>query len=133
MSLRAETDAILCLTTSGIPGTNLPTAERIAPLALQPEMASLPEAASFDAGTIQMDAGLFVNEPEFLDALAAEALAQGVKLELECFDLGMVETALRYHAEGKIPPPLSSTSCVGDREPEAGAAEPPRRRAHRPA
>jgi 3-keto-5-aminohexanoate cleavage enzyme len=107
--LRAETDAILCLTTSGIPGRNLPTAERIAPLALLPEM------ASFDAGTIQMDAGLFVNEPEFLDALAAEALARGVKLELECFDLGMVQTALRYHDEGKIPAPLHFQFVTGTR------------------
>ena len=108
-ALRAETDVILCLTTSGIPGRNLPTAERIAPLALRPEM------ASFDAGTIQMDAGLFVNEPEFLDALAAEALARGVKLELECFDLGMVHTALRYHAEGKIPAPLHFQFVTGTR------------------
>jgi 3-keto-5-aminohexanoate cleavage enzyme len=77
--LRAETDVILCLTTSGIPGTNLPTAVRVAPLSLRPEM------ASFDAGTIRMDAGLFSNEPEFLDALAAEAQARDVKLELECF------------------------------------------------
>ena len=107
--LRAETDAILCLTTSGIPGRNLPTAERIAPLALRPEM------ASFDAGTIQMDAGPFVNEPEFLDALAAEALARGVKLELECFDLGMVRTALRYHDEGKIAAPLHFQFVTGTR------------------
>jgi 3-keto-5-aminohexanoate cleavage enzyme len=107
--LRAETDVILCLTTSGIPGRNLPTAERIAPLSLQPEM------ASFDAGTIQMDAGLFINEPDFLDALAAEALARGVKLELECFDLGMVQTALRYGAEGKIPAPLHFQFVTGTR------------------
>jgi len=107
--LRRETDVILCLTTSGIPGRNLPTAERIAPLALRPEM------ASFDAGTIQMDAGLFVNEPEFLDALAAEALERGVKLELECFDFDMVETALRYHAKGKIPAPLHFQFVTGTR------------------
>ena len=107
--LRAETDVILCLTTSGIPGRNLPVAERIAPLALRPEM------ASFDAGTIQMDAGLFVNEPEFLDALAADALERGVKLELECFDVGMVATALRYHAEGKIPAPLHFQFVTGTR------------------
>ncbi len=108
-ALRAETDVILCLTTSGIPGRNLPTAERIAPLALQPEM------ASFDAGTIQMEAGMFTNEPEFLDALAAEALARGVKLELECFDLGMVHTALRYCDEGKIPAPLHFQFVTGTR------------------
>jgi 3-keto-5-aminohexanoate cleavage enzyme len=107
--LRAKTDVILCLTTSGIPGENLPAAERIAPLALRPEM------ASFDAGTIQMDAGLFVNAPEFLDALAAEALQRGVKLELECFDLGMVETSLRYHAEGRIPAPLHFQFVTGTR------------------
>ena len=107
--LRAETDAILCLTTSGIPGTNLPTAERIAPLGLRPEM------ASFDAGTIRMDAGLFVNEPEFLDALAATAMERGVKLELECFDRGMMETALRYHAEGKIAAPLHFQFVTGTR------------------
>ena len=76
--------------------------------------------ASFDAGTIQMDAGLFVNEPEFLDALAAEALARGVKLELECFDLGMVETALRYHAEGKIPAPLHFQFVDRDEARDAG-------------
>jgi len=117
-ALRAETDVVLCLTTSGIPGRNLPTAERIAPLALRPEM------ASFDAGTIQMEAGLFVNEPAFLDALAAEALARGVKLELECFTLEMVETALRYHAEGKIPAPLHFQFVTGTRHgmPSTAAA-----------
>jgi len=108
-ALRAETDVVLCLTTSGIPGRNLPTAERIAPLALRPEM------ASFDAGTIRMEAGMFVNEPEFLDALAAAALAGGVKLELECFDLSMVAQALRYHAAGKIPAPLHFQFVTGTR------------------
>ena len=115
--LRAETDAVLCLTTSGIPGRNLPAEERIAPLALCPEM------ASFDAGTIQMDAGLFVNEPEFLDALAAEAVARGVKLELECFTHEMVGTALRYHAEGKIPGPLHFQFVTGTRYGMPATAE----------
>jgi 3-keto-5-aminohexanoate cleavage enzyme len=97
--LRAETDAIVCLTTSGIPGRNLPVEERIAPLALKPEL------ASFDAGSINTPAGVFLNPPEFLDALAARALELGVKLELECFDAGHVATCLRYLAEGKIASP----------------------------
>lgn len=107
--LRAETDAVLCLTTSGIPGRNLPVAERLAPLALRPEM------ASFDAGTIRMDAGMFVNEPGFLDALADEARAQGVKLELECFTHEMIAAALRYHAGGRIPAPLHFQFVTGTR------------------
>src|SRR5512137_3046369 len=44
--LRSETDAILCLTTSGIPGRNLPIEERLNPLSLTPEL------VSFDAGSI---------------------------------------------------------------------------------
>ena len=97
--LRAETDAILCLTTSGIPGRNLSIEERLAPLALRPEM------ASFDAGSINTEAGVFVNDSDFLDAAVAAAREHGVKLELECFDTGMIVTALRYHERGLIPAP----------------------------
>jgi 3-keto-5-aminohexanoate cleavage enzyme len=107
--LRRETAAVLCLTTSGIPGRNLADEERLAPLALRPEM------ASFDAGTIDTEAGVFLNEPAFLDALCAAAAAHGVKLELECFDTGMIATALRYHAEGKIPAPLHFQFVMGAR------------------
>jgi 3-keto-5-aminohexanoate cleavage enzyme len=107
--LRAETDAILCLTTSGIPGRNLSIEERLAPLALRPEM------ASFDAGSINTEAGVFLNDSDFLDAAAAAAREHGVKLELECFDTGMIVTALRYHAEGLIPAPLHFQFLFGSR------------------
>jgi len=107
--LRAETDAILCLTTSGIPGRNLSIEERLAPLALRPEM------ASFDAGSINTEAGVFLNDSDFLDAAAAAARAHGVKLELECFDTGMIVTALRYHEQGLIPAPLHFQLLFGSR------------------
>ena len=107
--LRAATDAVLCLTTSGIPGRNLSLEERLAPLALRPEM------VSFDAGSINTEAGVFVNEPAFLDALAAAAGDAGVKLELECFDTGMIATAVRYHERGLIPAPLHFQLLHGSR------------------
>jgi 3-keto-5-aminohexanoate cleavage enzyme len=105
--LRAETDAILCLTTSGIPGRNLTIEERLTPLGLQPDM------VSFDAGSVNTPAGVFLNPPEFLDALAAEALARGVKLELECFEAGHVATCRDYLAAGKIAPPLHFQFVLG--------------------
>jgi 3-keto-5-aminohexanoate cleavage enzyme len=105
--LRRETDAILCLTTSGIPGRNLPTEERLAPLALRPEL------ASFDAGSINTEAGVFLNPPEFLEALAAAGRERNVKLELECFDLGMIVAALRYHERGLLPAPLHFQFVLG--------------------
>src|SRR5512136_2534711 len=67
--IRGETDAILCLTTSGIPGRNLPIAERLQSLALGPEF------VSFDAGSVNMGENVFLNPPEFLDTLAKETLA----------------------------------------------------------
>lgn len=105
--LRTETDAVLCLTTSGIPGRNLPVEERIAPLSLRPEL------ASFDAGSVNTPAGVFLNPPEFLDALAARALELGVKPELESFDAGHVATCLRYLAEGKLRAPLHFQFVLG--------------------
>jgi 3-keto-5-aminohexanoate cleavage enzyme len=105
--LRTETDAVICLTTSGIPGRNLPVEERIAPLSLRPEL------ASFDAGSINTEAGVFLNPPEFLDALAQRALELGVKPELECFDAGMVATCLRYAERGLLRPPLHFQIVLG--------------------
>jgi 3-keto-5-aminohexanoate cleavage enzyme len=107
--LRSETDAILCLTTSGIPGRNLPIEERIAPLSLRPEL------ASFDAGSVNTEAGVFLNPPEFLDALAARALELGVKPELECFDTGMVATCVRYAEAGLLRGPLHFQFVLGTR------------------
>jgi 3-keto-5-aminohexanoate cleavage enzyme len=104
---RDETDAILCLTTSGIPGRNLPVEERLIPLSLRPEL------VSFDAGSINLDKSVFLNPPEFLEALAIEAWVKGIKLELEIFEVGMVSTCLRYLKKGLLKPPLHFQFVLG--------------------
>ncbi len=106
-ALRAETDLILSLTTSGIPGRNLPVAERLRPLALRPEL------ASFDAGSINLGGGVFINDPAFLDEAARMMREAGVKPEIEVFDLGMLVTALRMRAEGKLGDPLHFQFVLG--------------------
>jgi 3-keto-5-aminohexanoate cleavage enzyme len=105
--IRSETDAILCLTTSGIPGRNLPIQERLIPLSLNPEL------VSFDAGSINMGEHVFLNLPEFLEALAKETLARGIKPELEVFEVGMVYTCLRYLERGLLKPPLHFQFVLG--------------------
>lgn len=105
--IRGETDAILCLTTSGIPGRNLEYRERLIPLALQPEM------VSFDAGSINMRENVFLNPPDFLEMLAKETLAKGIKPELEVFEAGMVETCIRYMEKGLLKPPLHFQFVLG--------------------
>jgi len=105
--IRSETDAILCLTTSGIPGRNLPIADRLQPLTLSPEL------VSFDAGSINMGENVFLNPQEFLDVLAKETLSRGIKPELEVFEVGMVYTCLRYLERGLLKPPLHFQFVLG--------------------
>jgi 3-keto-5-aminohexanoate cleavage enzyme len=105
--IRSETDAILCLTTSGIPGRNLPISERLQPLSL------IPELASFDAGSINMGENVFLNPQEFLEALAKEALDRGIKPELEVFEVGMVYTCLKYLEKKLLKPPLHFQFVLG--------------------
>ncbi len=107
--IRSETDAVLCLTTSGIPGRNLSIPDRIQPLVLNPEL------VSFDAGSVNMGENVFLNPPEFLDALAKETLARGIKPELEVFEVGMVYTCLRYLEDGLLKPPLHFQFVLGIR------------------
>lgn len=105
--LREKTDLILSLTTSGIPGRNLPVEERLAPLCLKPEL------ASFDAGSINLGGDVFINTPDFLDRAAAAMKEAGVKPEIEIFDLGMMVTALRMRKEGKLEDPLHFQFVMG--------------------
>jgi len=105
--IRGETDAILCLTTSGIPGRNLQFQERLVPLSLNPEL------VSFDAGSINMRENVFLNPPEFLEMLAEETLAKGIKPELEVFEVGMVQTCIRYMEKGLLRPPLHFQFVLG--------------------
>jgi 3-keto-5-aminohexanoate cleavage enzyme len=105
--LREKTDLILCLTTSGIPGRNLPIKERLAPLGLEPEL------ASFDAGSINLGGSVFINPPEFLEEAATRMKEKGVRPELEIFDLGMIVTCLRMRDEGYLEEPFHFQFVLG--------------------
>ena len=105
--LQEKTNLILCLTTSGIPGRNLPAEERLAPLELKPEL------ASFDAGSINLGNSVFINSPEFLESAAKKMKDMGVKPELEIFDLGMIITCLRMRSQGKLAEPFHFQFVLG--------------------
>ncbi len=105
--LRAKTDLVLSLTTSGIAGRNLPYEHRLVPLELEPEL------ASFDAGSINLGDGVFSNPPDFLDAAAEKMKQKGVKPEIEVFDSGMIVTALGMRDQGKLADPLHFQFVLG--------------------
>ncbi len=105
--IRGETDAILCLTTSGIPGRNLQFDERLVPLSLNPELVSL------DAGSVNMRENVFLNPPDFLKILAEKTLCKGIKPELEVFEVGMVYTCIRFLEKNLLRPPLHFQFVLG--------------------
>jgi 3-keto-5-aminohexanoate cleavage enzyme len=96
---------VLNFTTAGTPG--MAEDERL--LSLQ----ALPELASFDAGSMNFGPRLFENNPAFLERMAREMAAAGVKPEIECFDAGMVATGIRFVDEGLIAQPALFQFVLG--------------------
>ena len=101
-------DIILNFSTGGGAGI-VPDEKRIAPVRLRPEI------ASFDAGSLNFGDRVFVNSPAFLEALAHEMQAHGVKPEIECFESGFIETAKRFIERGLIQPPYWFQMVLGVR------------------
>ena len=104
--IRARCDVIVQLSTGGAVGMS--AAERIAPLSLRPEMATL------TMGTVNFGDGVFLNPPgemlAFLDAMRAHDVVP----EFEIFDAGMLATLNRWVAKGVMPPaPLHVDLVLG--------------------
>ena len=92
-------DVIVNMSTGGGAGQTTDE-QRMEPVSLSPEI------ASFDCGSTNFGAGVFINSPAFLDELAARMQKHQVLPEIECFEPGHVANALRLIDEGKIEPPF---------------------------
>src|SRR3712207_5786529 len=102
----AGCEAIVNLST-GSAGGRAERDERLAPLALRPEM------ASFDCGTINFGDRIFEGDVPFLRRMAEAFRRSGARPELECFDTGFVGLALQLREEGLIDDPLVVQFVVG--------------------
>lgn len=85
--IERRTDAIIQVSTGGAIGMS--PEERMQPLLLRPEMASL------TTGTVNVGEGVFMNDPEQLRLFAEEFERHGVRPEFEIYDVGMVANAMR--------------------------------------
>lgn len=74
-----------------------------------------PDLASFDAGTLNFNDSVFLNDPAFLRDLALRMKERNVKPELEIFDEGMLGTVERLADEGLIEEPLFIQFVLGIR------------------
>lgn len=94
--IRKRVDCLINVST-GSGGGRFSEEQRLAPVALSPDI------ATFDCGSMNFGERIFENSPAFLRKLASTMQSYDVLPEIECFDLGMVENALRLGREGHLP------------------------------
>jgi 3-keto-5-aminohexanoate cleavage enzyme len=103
-------DMVICASTSGRHGQTLD--QRAAVLAL-PE-AVRPDMASLTLSSLNFASGPSVNSPDTIRALARAMSDQGVRPELEIFDLGMAAFLARLIDEGVVSPPFYVNILLGN-------------------
>lgn len=95
---RAKCNIVIEATTGGAVGMSLK--ERMQPLQLDPEMASL------DCGTVNFEDDYIVNTLPMMRQCAAEMKSRRVFPTLECFDISHIDAAALLVEEGMVTPPL---------------------------
>ncbi len=94
-AISRQCDCILQYSTGGAVGT--PLNERIAPLKLKPDMATL------SMGTMNFGGEIFENSEVTIHSIAAAIQDNGIVPELEIFDSGMLDTTCRFIQKGYLP------------------------------
>jgi 3-keto-5-aminohexanoate cleavage enzyme len=101
----AGCDIVTMVSTGGAVGMTLP--ERTAGLGAGPEMAGI------ETGSINFGDDLFPTTPAETREIARLARERGIALEVEAFELGHVDAALRFAAAGEVPAPLRFNLVFG--------------------
>ncbi len=99
-------DVIIQPSTGG--ATGMSSEERLQPTELNIEMASL------DCGTLNFGGDeIFINTENMIIEFAERMNSKNIKPELECFEKGHVDLALRLHKKGYIKGPLHFNFVLG--------------------
>jgi len=99
-------DVIIQPSTGGAVGMS--NAERIQPVNLHPEMATL------DCGTCNFGGDdVFVNTENTIKEFGEKMIELGIKPEVEVFDKGMIDAAIRLNKQGYIKSPMHFNFVMG--------------------
>ncbi len=101
-------DVIVLPSTGGAIGMS--NEERLQPIFMKPQ----PEIVTLDMGTMNFGGDkIFVNTENTIINFVEEMNSRGIKPELECFDKGMIDMALRLHKKGHIKEPMHFNFILG--------------------
>lgn len=103
--IRERSDILVQFSTGGAVGMSVE--ERIDAIDLQPDMATL------TTGTVNFGDDVFMNSLPMIRQIAEGLKEYGIRPEIEVFDTGMVDTALRLVDEGLLDPPLHFDFVLG--------------------
>lgn len=99
-------DAIIQPSTGGAVG--MTNEERLQPVNLLPEMATL------DCGTVNFGGDeIFINTENMIKDFGSKMIELGIKPEVEVFDKGMVDMAIRLNKKGFIKSPMHFDFVLG--------------------
>lgn len=104
-AVKQRCDLIIQVSTGG--AASMTAAERIQPLELRPEMATL------TTGTVNFGNEIFANPMPVVEKFAQAMLTYGVKPEIEVFDVGMIRNALTLVKKGLLKLPLHFDFVMG--------------------
>ncbi|MEW5784396.1 MAG: 3-keto-5-aminohexanoate cleavage protein [Bacillota bacterium] len=103
--IQAKCSVIVQVSTGGAVG--MTAAERLQPVYLKPEMATL------STGSVNFGDDVFFNSTAYLDEFAKVIHENGVKPEIEVFDVGMINNAMQLVKKGLLSEPLHFDFVMG--------------------
>ncbi len=103
--IRARCNVITQVSTGGAVGMS--AEERLQSIACQPDMATL------TTGTVNFGAGVFMNDRGLVETFARRLRAAQIVPEIELFDMGMLDEALRLRQLGLITDPIQFDFVMG--------------------
>jgi 3-keto-5-aminohexanoate cleavage enzyme len=117
--IRAKSEIVTMVSTGG--ANDMTIAQRTTGLDARPDLAGV------ESGSMNFGDETFITPPPAGRGIIERALAQGIGLEVEAFDVGHVVSAVRWLQEGILPPPLRINLVFGvrggiDATPDALAA-----------
>jgi|SRR5579875_1503303 3-keto-5-aminohexanoate cleavage enzyme len=103
--IRARCDVITQVSTGGAIGMS--AQERLQSVECRPDMATL------TTGTVNFGDGVFMNDLSLVETFARRLRDDGIVPEVEIFDVGMIDTALRLRTAGLITDPVHFDFVMG--------------------
>ncbi|MEZ4458454.1 MAG: 3-keto-5-aminohexanoate cleavage protein [bacterium] len=104
-AIRAQSDILVQFSTGG--AVWMDVEQRIEALDLRPDMATL------TTGTVNFGEDVFMNSLPMIRTIAARLRAYGIVPEIEVFEVGMLDTALKLLKDGIVDGPLHFDFVMG--------------------